>query len=117
MELKQEFLILESNGDVAVYRPSTFPLGTPIGRDAQKLRVEGPSRVEPPRIHLSRLEFDRWRQELESEGRRVTLGPFRTNPETLAESEAAIRQGNYRSLEDLRDELLRQADGPGDQEV
>lgn len=117
MELTQEFLVLESNGDVAVYRPSTFPLGTPIGREAQRLRVVGPSRVEPPRIHLSRPEFDRWRQELEREGRRVTLGPFRTNPEALADAEAAIRQGNYRSLEGLRDELLRQADGPCAQEA
>ena len=110
MEPTQEFLILESNGDVAVYRPSTFPSGTPIGPDAQRLRVLGPGRVEPPRIHLTRLEFDRWRQELESEGRQVTLGPFRSNPALLLTLEEIIRRGEFRSLEEVRDELLREAD-------
>ena len=108
METLQEFLILESDGDVAVYRPSTFPRGTQIGPDAQRLRVVGPSRVEPPRIQLTRLEFDRWRQELESAGRQVTLGPFWTGPYAFLPLEEIIRRGaTFRSLEEVRDELLR----------
>ena len=83
MELTQEFLVLQSNGDVAVYTVKQFPRGTPIGPDAQRLRVVGPSRVEAPGIHLTPREFDHWRQELEREGRQVTLGPFWTNPAPL----------------------------------
>ncbi len=110
MERTQEFLILPSNGDVAVYTVRQYPRGTPIGPDAQRLRVVGPSRVEPPGIHLTHLEFDRWRQELESEGRRVTLGPFWTNPKPFLPLEEIKRRGNWRSLEEVRDELLREAD-------
>jgi hypothetical protein len=110
MERTQEFLILPSNGDVAVYTVRQFPRGTPIGPDAQRLRVVGPSRVEPPGIHLTHLAFDRWRHELESEGRRVTLGPFWTSPEAFLPLEEIIRRGNSRSLEEVRDELLREAD-------
>jgi hypothetical protein len=118
METLQEFLILESNGDVAVYRPSTFPRGTPIGPDAQRLRVMGAGRVEPPRIHLTRLEFDRWRQELEITGRQVTLGPYWTNPNAFLPLEEIIRRGaTFRSLDEVRDELLRSAREESDEEV
>jgi hypothetical protein len=117
MEGLQEFLILESNGDVAVYRPSTFPRGTPIGPEAQRLRVMGPGRVEPHRIHLTRLEFDRWREESESAGRQVTLGPFWANPNAFLPLEEIIRRGaTFHPLEEVRDELLRPARGAGEPE-
>jgi hypothetical protein len=116
METLQEFLVLESNGDVGVYTVRQFPRGTPIGPDARRLRVVGPSRVEPPRIHLTRPEFDRWRQELEGTGRQVTLGPFWTSPNAFLPLEELIRQGNFRSLEEVRDELLREADERSAQE-
>jgi hypothetical protein len=117
MEKRQEFLVLESEGNVAVYAPSDFPIGTPIGRDAQRMGVSGPTRVRPPRARLTRLEFDRWRDEIEHAGFRVTLEAFWTNPRALVESEGEIRRGNYRSLEDVRDELLRQADGRSGEEA
>jgi hypothetical protein len=117
VEIQQEFVILESNGEVADYRPSTFPRGTPIGPHAQRLRVLGPWRVEPPRIQLTRLEFDHWRQELESAGREVTLGPFWTGPYAFLPLEVIIRRGaTFRSLEEVRDELLREADERSDRE-
>jgi len=110
MEVRQEFLVLESGGNVAVYAPRDFPLGTPIGPDAQRLRVLGAGHVEPPRIHLTRIEFDRWRQELESAGRQVTLGPFWTNPNAFLPLDEIIRRGaTFRPLEEVRDELLRSA--------
>jgi hypothetical protein len=112
----QEFLILESNGDVGVYTVRQFPRGTPIGPDAQRLRVVGPSRVEPTCIHLTRLEFDRWRRELASEGRQVTLGPFWTSPNAFLPLEELIRQGHSRSLEEVREERLREADARSNQE-
>ena len=111
MDVRQEFLILESNGDVAVYAPSDFPLGTPIGRDAKRLRVAGPSRVRPPRIHLTRRDFEQWRKELENEGHSVSLDQFWSNPQAVFDSENFLTHGNFRPLEDVRDELLRQADG------
>jgi len=111
MEVTQEFLVLESDGDVAVYAPSDFPLGTPIGRDAKRLRVASPSRVRPPRTHLTRHEFEQWREELESEGRSVTLGQFWSNPQAVLDPESVLAHGDFRPLEDVRDELLRQADG------
>jgi hypothetical protein len=115
MELTQEFLVLESNGDVAVYTVVQFPRGTPIGPDAQRLRVVGPSRVEPPRIHLSRLEFDQWRVELEQAGRQVSLGPFWTSPDAFLPLEELRRRGvRFRPLEEVRDELLREADERSD---
>jgi hypothetical protein len=111
MDVRQEFLVLESNGDVAVYAPSDFPVGTPIGRDAKRLRVAGPSRVRPPGLHLSRRDFEQWRQELEREGRSVSLDQFWSNPQAVFDSEDFLAHGNFRPLEDVRDELLRQADG------
>jgi len=111
MERTQEFLILPSNGDVAIYTVRQYPRGTPIGPDAERLRVVGTSRVQPPGIHLTRLEFDRWRQELESEGRQVTLGPFWTGPSAFLPLEEIIRRGaTFRPLEEVRDELLREVD-------
>jgi len=111
MEVRQEFLVLESDGDVAVYAPSEFPLGTPIGRDAKRLCVLGPTRVRPPRIHLTHREFEQWRKELESEGRSVMLGQFWSNPQAVSDSDSVFARGNFWPLETVRDELLRQADG------
>ncbi len=111
MEVRQEFLVLESDGDVAVYAPSDFPLGTPIGRDAKRLRVAGATRVRPPRVHLTCREFEDWRKELESEGRSVSLGGFWSNPEAVFDTDDVVSHGNFRPLEDVRDELLRRADG------
>ena len=58
MDVRQEFLVLETDGDVAVYAPSDFPIGTPIGRDAKRLRVTGPSHVPAPPdpSHASRIQ-------------------------------------------------------------
>jgi hypothetical protein len=106
MNPKQEFLIIETSNDIAVYSPSTFPLGTPIARDARRLAVDGPLMVHPPKIHLNRAEFDQWRRQLEAEGNKLTIGPFWRHPELWEESMEAIRRGETISLEDFRNELL-----------
>jgi hypothetical protein len=111
MALRQEFLVLESGNEVAVYAPSQFPSGTPIGRDARRLGVDGPSRARPPKISMSRLEFDRWCGQLEESDFTVTIGPFWTNPQVQDESEDVIRRRKSLPLKEAFDELLRQADG------
>src|SRR4051794_10078018 len=111
MQPRQEFLVIERDGDIAVYTPRTFPPGTPIGRDAKRLGVDGPSRVRPPKIHLTAAEFDQWRHQLEEGGYTVTLGPFWRDPDMLAKSAEAIRRGKTVPLKEAFDELLREADG------
>jgi hypothetical protein len=118
MDIEQEFLVLDSNGDVAVYTVRQFPRGTPIGPDAKRLTIVGPSRVPPPVARLTRPDFDRWRQDLELEGLRVTLSPYWTGPNAFLSLEEFIRRGGkFRPIEEVCDELLRQADGRGDQEA
>jgi hypothetical protein len=110
MTRKREFLVIETGEDVAVYAPSQFPLGTPIGPDAKRLGVDGPSPVQPPAIHLTRPDFDRWRRQLEGEGYSVTLGPFWRNRVSREEAEEAIRRGDTIPLKEAFDELLREAE-------
>jgi hypothetical protein len=116
MGLKQEFLVLEADGDVAVYAPSQFPIGTPIGRDARRLGVSGPAFARPPKVRLTGPEFERWRQQLEGEGYTVTLGPFWINPVRPEDADEAIRQGKVVPLQEAFDELLREAEGRGQSE-
>ena len=117
MTPRQEFLILESGDNVAVYTPKTFPQGTPIGPDAKRLGIDGPARAQPPASHLSREEFDRWRGELEREGYTVTLGPFWRDPTPPEEVEELIRgRGKTVTLEEFRNELLGRAGGNGQPE-
>jgi hypothetical protein len=110
MKPRQEFLILETDGGVAVYSPRTFPIGTPIGRDARRLGVNGPSLVRPPKVEMSEAEFDAWRQQVEGAGFTVTLGPFWRNPVSLEQAEEAIRRGETMPLKEAFDELLREAE-------
>src|SRR6266536_1481765 len=116
MKPRQEFLVIEAGGDVAVYAPRQFPLGTPIDRDAKRLGVSGSSLVTPPKVHFIATEFDQWRRQLEGAGYTVTLGPFWTDADMLAKSDEAIRRGETISLEDFRDELLRRVGGAGREE-
>jgi hypothetical protein len=110
MQPRQEFLVIERDGDIAVYTPRTFPMGTPIGRDARRLGVDGPSRVRPPKIHLTAMEFDQWRHQLEEAGYTVTLDLFWGDPDRLARSVEAVRRGETVPLKEAFDELLREAD-------
>jgi hypothetical protein len=110
MQPRQEFLVIETDGDIAVYTPRTFPTGTPIGRDAKRFGVDGPSLVRPPKTHLTAAEFDQWRSQLEEEGYTVTLGLFWRDPDMLAKSAEAIRRGETVPLKEAFDELLREAD-------
>jgi hypothetical protein len=107
----QEFLILESNDDVAVYSVRTFPHGTPVGPDAKRLGVMGASPVQPPATRLSRPDFEGWRGRLEREGYAVTLGPFWRNPPSPEAIDDAVH-GRVKTwtLEEIRDELLREAE-------
>ena len=116
MKPREEFLVIETADGVAVYTPLQYPLEVPIGPDAQRLGVHGPSLVYPPRIHLTRAEFDDWRRQIESEGYTVTLGPFWRDPDMLAQGLEAVRRGDTISLEDFRNELLGRADGAGREE-
>src|SRR5947209_4145 len=111
MTPRQEFLIIESDDDVAVYTPSTFPIGTPILPDARRLGVDGPSLVRPPKTHLTASEFDGWQRQLVESGYAVTLGPFWTNPVTPETLEEVLRHGTFIPLKDAFDELLRESEG------
>ena len=53
MDVTQEFLVLPSNGAVLIYGVRDFPSGTPVGRDAQRIRIVGPVWVRPPRPELT----------------------------------------------------------------
>jgi hypothetical protein len=110
MNPRQEFLVIESGDDVGVYTPSTFPLGTPIGPDARRLVVDGPSRVRPPKVHLTEAEFAAWQNQLEGAGYEVTLGPFWRDPASREEIEAAIRgETKTWTLQEAREVLLCEA--------
>jgi hypothetical protein len=110
MTPRQEFLILESGDSVAVYTPRTFPHGTPIGPDAKRLGIDGPSLVWPPATHLSRAEFDNWRGQLEREGYSATLGPYWRDPISPERAEEMVRNGKFIPLKEAFDELLREAE-------
>src|SRR4051812_29060137 len=100
MKSRQEFLILKSDGLVNVYTVRTFPLGTPIGGDAERLGVDGPSPVRPPKAELSAAEFDDWRRHLENAGYAVTLGPYWRNPVSREQFEESVRRGDFIPLKD-----------------
>ncbi len=110
MTPRQEFLVLETFGDVAVYAPRQFVHGTPVGRDAQRLGIDGPSRVEPPQIHFTKAEFDQWRHRLEETGYTVTIGPFWRGPDLWEMSAEAIAQRRTVPLKEAFDELLNGVD-------
>jgi hypothetical protein len=79
MEFTQEFLVFDRAGHVAVYAPGYFCFGKPIGLDAVRLLVSGSPGALPACSHLTRQEFDQWLEELETEGRSVTLAQFWDN--------------------------------------
>jgi hypothetical protein len=110
MRYKHEFLVLETAGDIAVYPPHQFPLGTPIGRDAKRLGISGTSFVLPPKVHLTPSEFDQWRTQLEGEDYTVTIGPFWRNPDLWETSLAEIERGETIPLREAFDEIRRRGD-------
>jgi hypothetical protein len=99
MKVMQEFLVLPMEGGVRVYGVHDFPHNKFIGRDAQKLHVEGPLWLRPPKTELTHEWWERWQVMLKEAGWSVTLEPLWT----LKPS------GRYVRLEDVRDELLRSA--------
>lgn len=110
MKSRQEFLVLRSEGHVTVYTVRTFPLGTPIGGDAERLEVDGPSPARPPKTELSTSEFDDWRRHLESAGYALTLGPYWGKPVSREEFEESVRRGEFIPLKEAFDELLLEAE-------
>jgi hypothetical protein len=99
MDVTQEFLVLPSKGGVLIYGVRDFPSGTPVGPDAQRLRVVGPVWVRPPFPELTEAQWESWQAQLQSAGFSVTVGPFWTSTPS----------GRSRQLEAVRDELLRSA--------
>jgi hypothetical protein len=113
MERIREFLILKAEAGFVLYAPSQFPRGTPIGPDARRLTVVGPSSVHPPKSYLTGDELDQWRADLEDAGYSATIGPFWRNPPKPEEVEEEIRRGELIPLKDAFDELLRRAAAEG----
>ncbi len=104
MIVRQEFVVIPAEGGVRVYGASDFPVGTPVGPDAQKLHVEGPVWVRQPYPELTRAQWEEWLQQLRDAGWSVTVGPFWTGrPFEEFEPEKSV------PWEEFRDELLRSA--------
>jgi hypothetical protein len=99
MDVTQEFLVLPSNGAVLIYGVRDFPSGTPVGRDAQRLRVVGPVWVRPPRPELTESQWESWQAQLQSVGFSVAIEPFWTSSPS----------GRSQPLEAVLDELRRSA--------
>jgi hypothetical protein len=112
----QEFLVLGAESEIAVYAPRQFPSGTPIGPDARRLGITGPSAVRPPKVRWTPAEFDAWRRSLEGLGYSVTIGPFWRDPVSPEQAEEAVRLGQTAALKDAFDELLREAERRDDTE-
>ena len=104
MAVTEEFLVLPWEGGVRVYGVHYFPHNRFIGRDAQRLHVEGPLWVRPPQPELTRSQWERWLVMLKEAGWSVTLGPFWTG-----KPYEELRPEDFVRLEDVRDELLRSA--------
>ena len=99
MTIMQEFLVLPMEGGVRLCGVRDLPHSHFIGRDAQRLRIEGPLWVRPPKTELTLEWWERWQVMLEEAGWSVTVEPFWTGEPS----------GRYVRLEDVRDELLRSA--------
>jgi hypothetical protein len=104
MVVTQEFVVIPVEGGVRVHGVQDFPLKTGVGQNAQKLHVEGPVWVRPPRTELTQAQWERWQVQLQEAGWSVTAEPLWTtdlnreiNPEDLV------------PWEEFRDELLRSA--------
>lgn len=113
MNKEREFLVLQTGKNIAVYSRRNFPMGVPLGPDAQRLRIAGPSRAVPPETHFTQPEFDRWRAELEAAGFTFTLGPFWRNPKFWEDRNAPLESIKTTSLKEAFDELLREAERRG----
>jgi hypothetical protein len=99
MVIAEEFLVLPRDESVRVYGVYNYPHDQFIGRDAQRLRVEGPVWVRPPRTELTAAQWERWLERLKEAGWSVALGPFWTGEPS----------DEFVPLEDVRDVLLRSA--------
>jgi hypothetical protein len=99
MAVTEEFLVLPWEGGFRVYGVYNYPHHKFIGRDAQRLHVEGPVWVRPPQTELTRRQWEHWLIRLKEAGWSVMLGPFWTGQPSE----------EFVLLEDVRDELLRSA--------
>ncbi len=102
MIVRQEFVAIPVEGGVRVYGVPDFPLGTPIGPDAQKLHVEGPVWVRQPDSELTLSQWEEWLEQLRHAGWSVTVGPFWTGKPF-----EELTPDDFVPWEEFRDELLR----------
>lgn len=99
MTVTQEFLVVPSNGRRLVYGVDSLPAGTIIGAEAERLRIEGPVWVKPPRVDLTSVQWESWMGQLRDAGFKVEVGPFWTTTPA----------GRFQPLSEVVDELLRTA--------
>lgn len=111
MTYKRGFLILNrGDGSVAVYRPSTFPRGTIIDRDARRFEFLAEGRYDPPAEILTEAELEQWRVTLEEAGIEVKIGPFWTSGIDPSKLDMEELRKDSVPLKEAFDELLRQAE-------
>jgi hypothetical protein len=106
MTFLREFLVLSLEEGLTVYGPTDFPAGTPVRRDARRLRTKGPSPASPPSHEMSQADFETWVESLRSDGYEATIEPFWSDP-------IPTEIGPTQPLHEAFDELLRLAEHRG----